>query len=114
MNYRLREMLSKIKYIGGKHTVTWTALNQMRFNPDEMAQRQVADKVAHHIAGDILQGGTWRRGKEPEGEVFSVNGYWLTYDELYRLLEDAYSLGRTEPVAMVMPEMTPHKTPHGA
>ena len=107
MSYRLREMLSRIKGIGCKHTVTWTALNQMRVNPDEMAQRRVADLVAHHIAGDIMRGGTWRRDKEPEGEVFSVNGYWLTYDELYRLLEDAYSMGRTEPVAMVVPEMRP-------
>lgn len=109
MSYRLREMLSRIKVIGCKHVMTWTALHRMEYNfdPEEIARRQVADNVAHFIAGDIMQGGTWRRDKEPHGEVFSVNGYWLTYDELYRLMEDAYSLGRTEPVAMVMPEMKP-------
>lgn len=107
MSYRLREMLSRIKVIGCKHTVTWTALNQMRFDPTEMAQRRIADLVAHQIAGDIMRGGTWRVDNDPEGKSFSVKGYWLTYDELYRLLEDAYSLGRTEPVAMVVPEMKP-------
>ena len=75
-------------------------MNQLREDPERIAQHRAADMVSHLIAGDILQGGTWRRSKEPEGEFFSVKGYWLTYDELYRLLEDAYSLGRAEPIAL--------------
>lgn len=34
------------------------------------------------------------------GGVLFSQGDWLTYDELYRLLEDAYSLGRAEPIAL--------------
>jgi hypothetical protein len=100
--YKLREVLSRIKCLGLKHTVSWTALSQMRDNPDEYAKRLMADMVAHHIAGDIMQGGTWKRSAEPHGEIFSVKGYWLTYEELYRLMEEAYSIGRTEPVSTSM------------
>ena len=100
--YKLREMLSKLNVLGCREVVSWTAMSQMRENPDEIVKRHMADLVAHHIVGDIMHGGTWRRSREPEGEAFSVKGYWLTYDELYRLLESAYSIGRTEPVATSM------------
>lgn len=104
MNYKLREMLSRINVIGFKHVITWHEFNLMRssLDPNETAQRHVADLVSRHIAGHIMRGGTWRQDEEPEGKVFSVKGHWLTYDELYELLNKAYSLGRTEPVAIAV------------
>lgn len=100
-NYRLREMLSRVKGIGCDHTLRYAAILNIRFNPEEEVKRLMAEKVAHDIAGQIYGKGEWRHERAPEGEVFSVRGYWLTYDALYDLLEQAYSLGRTEPVAMI-------------
>lgn len=100
-NYRLREMLSHVKGIGCDHTLSYAAIMSIRFNPEEEVKRLMADRVAHDIARQIYGKGEWRHERGPEGEMFRVRGYWLTYDALYDLLEQAYSLGRTEPVAMI-------------
>lgn len=94
--YKLREMLSRVKGIGVSHVISWTAMHQMRSDPERIAKQMTADNVAHHIAGEVMRNGTWRVTAEPDGQAYDLKGYWLTYDELYRLLEDAYSLGRAE------------------
>lgn len=100
-NYKLREMISGLKYICAQHMVSWTAMHSMRLDPPErIAKEQAANQVAHTVAADVMRRGTWQVTAKPEGNVYSVNGYWLTYDELYRLMEDAYSMGRLERPAL--------------
>lgn len=99
-NYEIRERISRLKGIACDHMISHTVAISSRFIDPERGIKQImADKVAHSIAGNVMRGGTWSRRWEPEGEVFSVRGYWLSYEDLYRLMEEAYSLGRTRPVA---------------
>ena len=101
-NYEIRERISRLKGIACDHMISHTAAMSSRFIDREREIKQImADKVAHSIAGDVMRGGTWSRRREPEGEVFSLRGYWLTYEDLYRLMEEAYDLGRTKPVALM-------------
>jgi hypothetical protein len=103
-NYKVRELLSRVKTVKCDHTLTYSAILQLRApDPERQVRMLMADKVAHAIAGDILNGGLWSKRHEPEGEVFSVRGHWLTYEQLYLLVEEAYSMGRTEPVALTLP-----------
>lgn len=102
MNYKLREMLSRVKYISCNQVISYRRIVQsFAHNPEQMAKRSMADQVAHEIADQLLRGGEWQRTAVPEGEEFRVRGYWLTYEQLYLLLEDAYSLGRTTPVGII-------------
>ena len=102
MNYKLRDLLSRQKYIGHTHTFSYSAALRESIDVEGEIKRRMADRVAHAIAGDILRGGTWARRAEPEGIVYTVRGLWLDYETAYRLLEEAYSMGRTEPV-FIMP-----------
>ena len=97
MNYKLRELASRQKFIGASQTFSYTASMQIGFdNPERILKQRMAEKVAHTIADDIMHNGTWQHRREPEGEVYSVKGVWLDYDTLYRLLEEAYALGLAE------------------
>jgi hypothetical protein len=103
-NYKVRELLSRVKTVRCDHTLTYSAILQLREpDPERQVRMIMADKVARAIAGDILHGGLWLQRAEPEGEVFSVRGHWLTYEQLYLLAEEAYCMGRTEPVALTLP-----------
>lgn len=100
-NYKLRELLSRVKTVRCDHTLTYSAILQIgMLDPEREVKMIMADKVAQAIAGDILRGGLWSKRHEPEGEVFGVRGHWLTYEQLYLLVEEAYSMGRTERVAV--------------
>ncbi len=99
-NYRLREMLSRVQYIQCTDVVSYEVImRSFNYEPERRIKQHMADKVAHEIAGKLLRGGEWQHTSVPQGEEFRVRGYWLTYEQMYRLLEEAYSLGRTEPVA---------------
>jgi hypothetical protein len=98
-NYEIRERISRLKGIACDHTISHAVVMSSRFfDPEQEIKQIMADKVAHSIAGDVMRGGTWSQRWEPQGEVFSVRGYWLAYDDLCRLMEEAYSMGRTAPV----------------
>ena len=104
--HKLRELLARVKIIRCDHSVSYSARVQWRSNDlERQIKRIMADKVAHEIAAEVMRVGTWSQTRGPDGEVFSVSGIWMDYDSLYRLVEDAYSMGRTEPVAMSIPEI---------
>ena len=94
--HKLRELLARVKTIRCDHSVSYSAIVQWRSNDPErqIIKRIMADKVAHEIAGEVMRVGTWSKTRGPDGEVFSVSGIWMDYDSLYRLVEDAYSMGR--------------------
>ena len=103
--HKLRELLARVKIIRCDHSVSYSARVQWRSNDlERQIKRIIADKVAHEIAGEVMRGGTWSQTRGPDGEVFSVSGIWMDYDSLYRLVEDAYSMGRTEPVEAKLKE----------
>jgi hypothetical protein len=102
-NYKLRELLSRVKTVRCDHTIAYsTILRLYDPDPEREVKMLMADKVAHSIAGEILRGGLWSQRQEPEGEVFSVRGHWLTYEQLYLLVEEAYSMGRADPFGRVV------------
>ena len=93
--HKLRELLARVKIIRCDHSVSYSARVQWRSNDlERQIKRIMADKIAHEIAGEVMRGGTWSQTRGPDGEVFSVRGIWIDYDSLYRLVEDAYSMGR--------------------
>ena len=93
--YKLRELLDRVKIIRCDHSVSYSAIVQWRSNDlERQIKRIIADEVAHEIAGEVMRVGTWSKTRGPDGEVFSVRGIWMDYDSLYRLVEDAYSIGR--------------------
>jgi hypothetical protein len=101
--FKIRERLSSLKGIGCDHIVDWTVLSSARNDdPETFARMRVADLTARTIVEGLLRGKGWDVRKEPHGEVFSLRGYWFTYDELYRLSLDMYTIGRLTPVASLM------------
>lgn len=92
----LRDMLSRVKYITCSHTVSYETIARMHSDPLREIQHRVADMIAHSIAEEILGKGDWLQTTEPEGERFRVRGYWLTYEEMFSLLDRAYQLGRSK------------------
>lgn len=95
-NYKLRALISKVNGIGHKHVISVTEIAQARWGDDveRLVKQRAADAMAHHIAGDLMRGGHWQHTSLPEGEEFRVQGYWLTFEQIYRLLDEAHSLGR--------------------
>lgn len=102
-NYKLRELLSRVKSVRCDHVISYDKILRL-YSPDPGPEVRaiMADKVAHSIVGEILRGGLWSQRREPEGEVFSVRGHWLTYEQLYLLVEEAYSMGRADPFGRVV------------
>jgi hypothetical protein len=102
-NPHIRALLQGVRKIGVTVTESWAALERVRFHSDEQwaeeTKRRMADKMAHTIVSDLLAGGRWTQRNEPHGATITFDGYFLTYDELVRLMREAYDLGRTEPVA---------------
>ena len=95
-NYRIRELVSGLKGIACDQVISYTAIASMRFDPEMEMKRLAADRISHEIAGDVMRQSTWQWVREPHGEVIRVRGYWLDYESLCRLLEDAYSMGRCD------------------
>lgn len=106
-NYKLRELISKANGIGHKQIVSLTEIVQAMLGDDieRFVKQRAADAMAHHIAGDLMRGGHWQHTSLPEGEEFRVQGYWLTFEQLYRLLDEAHSLGR-QSAMVVLPDGT--------
>ncbi len=101
-SYKLHKLISKLNISKVTEIIPYDKLVSIgSYDPVPNVKYQVADAVAHAIAGEILKGGTWERRLEPEGEVYSVKGIWLDYNSLYKLVEEAYSMGRLEPVARI-------------
>lgn len=111
MNYELRKILSPIAGIIVTEVVSYPVMarRQSHVDPLDNAKRKVADVAAHKIAGHILRNSEWQQTALPEGLELRIRGYWLSYDKLFSLLEEAYTLGRTVPVAVSVVHETTNK-----
>lgn len=92
-NYKIREMLSKVKGIFHDQSISYESIAKLTFNPEREIKLRAAEIIAREIAGQLLENGKWSWVREPLGEVIRVRGYWLDYESMYNLLQDAYNMG---------------------
>jgi hypothetical protein len=90
-NYEIREIISrKLKDIKCYSKISHDVAAGI---PENHIHKMMRSEIARQIADQLYVKDKWRRHMEPTGEVYSVNGYWLTYDDLYILMEEAFSAG---------------------
>jgi hypothetical protein len=95
MNPEIRELMARAPRLRCEQVVT--VLEQVRMRHADELERLILERAARMLAGEIAEKirgkGQISRNRGFDGDVFRVEGIWCTHDELYRLMEDAYTLG---------------------
>lgn len=95
MNPELRGILTNIPIVRADVTVSLHEQLQMRFERDleRLIRERAARMIASEISRDLFNKGRVSKMRTFDGDRFTVEGSFLTYDQLYNLVFDAYSLG---------------------
>jgi hypothetical protein len=95
-------------YLTARQTITWEFLDHAK-DHDELGRmvdvtlcRSIADKFAGELLDSVAMQAKQRR--EPEGVVFEVQAYVMSYERMIRLLERAYAAGRLDAPRVAVPE----------